>query len=525
MPPQYSPEVQKKLDDRERARTDKMFLATEVMGCDFQPDVHQELFDQCIKFDPTKPWTQQSDKFKRMILWSRGHYKSRMVQVEIIQAILNFPDIRILIMQGSIKITQILLHEIKSYFTGDNPKSRLPELFPEFCSLKLGNASSFTVPARKNKGLAQATVTVASPRGIKTGQHYDVGFFDDLVNDANYRSPRLLQKVKEDYQMCLPLLDPPFYAYVTGTRYAHGDLYEEIIRWSKNNEWIISIKDCWGDDGKSVRFPQRSTKDGRIVGFTREILLSMQKDEPEMFSSQYLNKPIQRGGQRFHKAMMEGALVAPQDMPPLSQSMFFVDLAAADTAAADDSVIVVGKTDLMGGQYVVDCRGGQWVPPVFAQNLIEMALIHRPVMIWLEKTNGSRYFADFVREICRRQNIYLPIDFLKTDNKEDAKAIRIGALEGRIKSKVLKFAVGLNRWDKIVEQFGIFPAGKSRHDDYPDTIALMSAQFTGTTNLQPVKHVPKNPILAMIAAQEQANAFAQSVAEQVQPDDEGEFRF
>ena len=84
--------AEKKAADRARAKTDKLFLATEVLGYDFQEDVHQELFDQFIQYDDKLPWAQQSHIAKRMILWPRGHFKSTAVVVEIIQIILNFPD-------------------------------------------------------------------------------------------------------------------------------------------------------------------------------------------------------------------------------------------------------------------------------------------------------------------------------------------------------------------------------------------------------------------------------------------------
>jgi predicted phage terminase large subunit-like protein len=502
-----SPTVQIRLDERERCRQDKQFLS-EVMGYDFVPEVHQELWAQYPQYDDKKPWAFQSDIKKRLILWSRGHFKTSSVVVEIVQIILNFPDIRILIMQGSKTVTQNLLHEIKSHFTGQNPNSRINNLFPEFCADELGNANEFTVPARRQQGLAQATVTVASPRSVKTGQHYDIGFFDDLVNDQNYRSPRLLKRVREDFNMCLPLIDPPHYAVVTGTRYAHGDLYEEIIRWNKG-EWTVSLKTCWLDDlGTQVRFPQQPAKNKpeKIIGFTREGLLLMQQNDPAMFSGQYLNKPIQHGGQTFTKLMLDNALILPADAPGLSPAHLFIDIAGTDNEYSDDSVILAGKHDTLMTQYVVDVRGDRWLTEQLAQNVIEMALIHRPVKIWFEKTASAVYFVEYLKLIAKYQNIYLPIDFIKVSNKPDAKYIRIGSLTGLLKHKKLKFFVGLHRWDRIIEQFERFPGGKNKHDDYPDTIALMTQTFGGETLATPVRRTHINPILAMIAQREQDTA-------------------
>jgi predicted phage terminase large subunit-like protein len=498
---QLSPEekvrIEERLAVRSRSLKDKLYLATEILGYDFVADVHEELFGLFIPYDPSKPWAMQSDIVKRMILWPRGHFKTTAIVVEIIQIILNFPDIRILIMQGSVGVTQTLLKTIKAHFTGENPNSRLREFFPEFCADRLGNADQFTVPARKNKGLAQATVTVASPRKVKTGQHYDIGFFDDLVNDQNYRSKTLLKKVEEDFGMCLPLLDMPFFAYVTGTRYAFGDLYENIIRYNTKKEWTVSVKTCWRKRNVPL-FPQQLSRDSsKYVGFTRDGLLLLQARDPEMFASQYLNQPIQRGGQRFTKELMESLLILPKDVPPLSPAVFFIDLAATDSVESDDSVIIVGKTDMLQNQYVVDCRGDRWLPPILAQNIIEMALIHRPIKIFFEKTASCMYFVEALRLIARQHNIFLPIEFIKIDNREDAKHIRIAMLESYFRGKKIRFFAGLNRWDRIVEQFGRFPGGRGKHDDYPDTIAYMAQTFGGEALARPVQ-TAINPILAMV---------------------------
>jgi len=273
---------------RKRCKSDKFYLA-EQLGFDFVWETHAELFANYIKYKEDVPWGEQSTNKDVMVLWSRGHYKTTSIIVEIIQAILNYPNIRILIMQGSLKVTQTLLKQVVAHFTGEAEGSRLMELFPEFCgekeedgSWKFGKkalnatAAQFTTPARTRKQLAQATVTVASPKSVKTGQHYDIGFFDDLVNDQNYRNPDQLEKVREDFTLAQALIDPGGYRFVTGTRYAFGDLYEQVLRWQADSgKWIISIKDCWTDESANLpdeqkipRFPRYTMRSGQIGGFT-----------------------------------------------------------------------------------------------------------------------------------------------------------------------------------------------------------------------------------------------------------------
>lgn len=502
-----------------RALNDRMYLAREVLGYDFAEETHHELFAQYPPFEHTdqKAWAAQfQGNDKVLILWSRGHFKTTAIVVLAIEAILKNPDIRIMLMQGTVKVTKNLLAEIAAHFTGAAPRSRLTELFPEFCgdkkALKL-SAYQFTTPARRRQQLPQATVTVASPRSIKTGQHYDLGFFDDLVNDANYRNPELLEKVEQDFNMCLPLIDPGCPRFVSGTRYAFGDLYENIIRRESElteKEWNVSLKTCWADDCFETvpRFPKTTTADGRVVGFTREMLLKIKRDTPDIYASQYLNQPVSVSAQVVTERDLLMAVVAP--LPALSSAVLFVDLASESrTGRADDSVIVAGKIDSLGKMYAVDIEGGQWTVAQIAQHLIAAALKHRPLVIKIEETASAKIFVEYLRVVCRDKGVNLPVDYLKVDNRPDAKNIRVQAASSHVKNRRLFFAAGLPQWDKLVEQWLPFPKGRYGHDDYPDTVALMCQYFAASYVGIPVTAQTKHPVIAMLAREPFVHADSQ----------------
>jgi predicted phage terminase large subunit-like protein len=494
-------QIQKRVADRARARADRMYLACEVLGYDFTQDTHQELFDSYPEFKDNKPWAEQFTDGDVLILWPRGHFKSTAVVVLAVQAILCNPDIRILLMQGTIKVTKGLLREIASHFDGTHSRSKLRELFPEFCGNKKElslSSDRFTTPARTRKQLQQATCTVASPKSIKTGQHYDIGFFDDLVNDGNYRNPLLLAKVEEDFNMARPLVDPGCPRFVSGTRYAFGDLYENIIRRNKG-EWTISVKTCWRDDGETPRFPQYKTKDGRLVGLTREMLMQIAQDSPGIFASQYLNYPIASSQQVLPEAVLLAAVVAEKDTPALSQAMLFVDL-ASEGETPDDSVCIAGKQDQTGKMYVIDMDGGVLPVSALAVCVINMILKHRPLKVMIEKTASAIYFAEYLKVVCRDRGINAPIEYIKVDNKPDAKNKRVEALAGHVKNKRFFFFAGLRCWDKFVEQAKQFPKGKHGHDDWPDTAGLMaqvlSVGYKGQYFHRPVSRHPMVDLLA-----------------------------
>lgn len=494
---------------RARAKTDRMFLANTVLGYDFAPDTHADLFAQYPEFREGEPWASQFPMRDVMVLWARGHFKTTAVMVVIlIQAILVFPDIRILIMQGNYKNTSQRLREIVSHFVGTAHGSILTKLFPEFCGIRDSHgvwqstrknlrASNweFTTPARERKQLAQATVTVVSPKTIKTGQHFDLGIFDDLVNDQNYRSRALLRRVQEDFDMCFPLVDPGCPRFVSGTRYAFGDLYEVIIRRSRNEqgedrkEWKISVKTCWNDEG-GVLFPQFVGKDGNSHGFTVDLLRQIMRDNPGMFASQYLNRPMLESQQILTEEDMNKATLASDRAPALGPAVLFIDLAAEGDTEPDDSVVVIGKTDAVGKMYAVGGNGGKWTIPQLANNVIVYALQCRPVKILIEETASAKYFVEYVRMVCRDKGISLPLDYIKVDNQKNAKQTRIRAWAGHVKNGRFFFFIGIPYWDRLVKQSTEFTGAKHQHDDYPDTMALMMTSFSGKYLSSPPPAIP-----------------------------------
>lgn len=491
------------VEARKRALTDRIFLANEVLGYDFTEETHRELFDTYPQFLPVeeKPWADQFNGKDVLILWARGHFKSTAVVVLCVQAILCNPDIRILLMQGTIKVTKGLLKEILSHFDGTHSRSKLSYYFPGHCgntrALK-ATSDRFTSRARTRLQLQQATVTVASPKSIKTGQHYDAGFFDDLVNDANYRSPELLEKVEEDFNMARPLVDPGCPRFVSGTRYAFGDLYENIIKRNKG-EWLISVTTCWknNDSKQGPRFPQYKTKDGRLVGLTREMLMQIASDSPGIFASQYLNYPIAASQQVLPQEVLLAAVIAPIDAPALSQSVLFIDLARESDSGnkTDDCVILAGKKDQRGCPYVVDMVGGVWSVSTLAIQVINMVLKHRPLKVMIEKTAPAVYFGEYLKIVARDKGINVPVDYIKVDNRPDAKNIRVASMAGHIKGKRMFFFAGLPCWDKFVEQATQFPKGRYGHDDWPDTAALCCQWFQGSF-IGPVRPMAsKNPMI------------------------------
>jgi hypothetical protein len=250
-----------------------------ILGMDFQPDPHNQLFKCFVQKQPgtnlVLPDLDVRIK-KRMILWPRGLFKTSAVRVDIVQMILNYPNIRICFLTGGDKLAKAQLGAIKRFF--ERPTKLFKWLFPEFClrdvrnrrvpefledgtpnpnawetqPAKLGTAHEFTIPCRTNDIFAQPTFCISTARSVKAGSHFDVIYIDDLVNETNYKKVEALQKCYQDYIDLCPLLEPTGFIIMTGTRYSYGDTYERIQEDAKKEMkelgqtiWAFYIRDCW----------------------------------------------------------------------------------------------------------------------------------------------------------------------------------------------------------------------------------------------------------------------------------------
>ena len=369
--------------ERYRALTDHLYLADDVMGMDFQEIPHRWLFNKMLQKKPGTPlYDLDLVKKKRMILWPRGIFKTSSIIVEIVQLILNYPNIRICFLSGSDTLAKMQLGRVKRVF--EQPTKKFRELFPEFLADELGNTSEFTVPCRTNFTFAEPTMKTSSARSTKASQHFDVIFVDDLVNETNFNSVKLLQKCIDSYKYVCPLLEPDGFMYVTGTRYSFGDLYEDIQDLAKReiaelgtNPWIFSIKSCWvricktcahsdaehdfdsdpdgpcahgcgcrhfEDSGAtSVLFPKFRFKDGRTGGHDPHFLQAEKiRLGTSMFSCQYENNPLAEGDQTFTEGLIgQQTLWDETKMPSALQAPCFImgDLSYVGNDKRDESVL------------------------------------------------------------------------------------------------------------------------------------------------------------------------------------------
>ena len=275
---------------RLRARTDLFWLAKEVLGYQLVERVHLPVCEFFIHKDPAKPIQEQDTVKERLLLDPRGHFKTTLDICDIIQWLLCFPNIRILIMSGTLTLAKRMLWEAKEHFRSNQT---LRDLFPEYAIPirgDFGTQDEFTVTARTATHLREPSVSISTIEAVKASSHYDVIKCDDLVHEGNIGTPDQVEKTIIAFNYTTPLLEPYGYRDTIGTRYDHSDLYGWII---DNNEKgdtkvfqrTVHVSGDWNKPDSLIEllFPER---------FGLEWLEKQRKRDPYIFSCFPADSPV-----------------------------------------------------------------------------------------------------------------------------------------------------------------------------------------------------------------------------------------
>lgn len=527
-------------EQRLRGQIDHLFLANELMGYDFQPNPHEALFRELLQKDreqkkqlfelgsPCKCQPKYRDacrkcngtginrRKKRLIMWPRGLFKTSAIIIEIVQLILNYPNIRILFLTGNLKLGKRQLARVKRVF--EQPTEKFRQLYPEFCAVpgkKLPDSTpdGFTVPCRTATQFAEPTFCISSAKSVKSGTHYDVIFVDDLVNDQNYKSAKMLEDAWSDYLAVIPLLEPAGFLYITGTPYAFGDTYERIEEAAKKEEaetgksvWEFSIKSCWGrvcktcehldlrhnsdlsytsppctmegceckcfvDSGqKHVLFPLAITRDGRQVGHTVEMLEAIQREDANFFALQYLCQRIAKEQQRYTPELIARQTFYHLNVIPPQAGTFMVgDLSYPGNDKRDLSVLFFFRV-WMGVLWLYHSVAGHWDSNQACNEILGGVLWHRPQAVWIEAFLGNEAYNNILMSKAAALGIQqLPVAWKPLDRRKGAKTVRIGTPLSWMTDNKLWIYGGLPHYEPLKKQLLKWP-NIPHHDDYGDTL-------------------------------------------------------
>lgn len=476
--------------------------------------VHREICNTFVHKNPDESIFNQDTKKERLILCSRGSFKSSINRADAAQYIIALPNIRIVIFSASPDLGEIFVKSVKEWFTIQekdgkyfcDPRFReFQQLFPEHMvpASRKEPASEFTTPARTQSNV-EATLMTLPLVGNTAGYHFDVGKWDDSVSDVNCgpnSTEDSRKQVTENIKLKKKLIMLQGYKEYVGTPYTSDDFYSSTLE--SNRPEVVLIKPCWQvkPESKHKRLEDLQESDVHLLfpvdgkgepQLTFQALKREALDNFYLFSCQYLCAPEATKTVKFTEQLLMSHIIQPEGLPQAGTYTCFSawDLAGSASSSADFSVGVVGwfpKTGpLIGRMFVREVVMGRFSPSELEYQVANQAARWRVEGISIEGSPGS-FFAEtgIMRELVRCGYPDCPRpEFFKLDTRKDAKSSRAASLESLLVNDLLWFSSDIGPiMDTVVKQFVTFKPHSKRKDDIVDAIAHLS------------RHMPMNLVV------------------------------
>lgn len=533
------------LAQRRKGKSDAFWLGKEILGKDFEEQPHADWANFFPRLNPdglranytqkeAQAWLgAQSDKKDRLFMASRNAFKSTFVRVWTLMLLLCLPDVRVLYVSGTRELMEDALRELRGYLqmTVEAP-SRFAQLYPDYViPVGEGSATSFSCPLA-HLGLAQTTIKLSSLESVSTGSRFDVGVFDDLMNDKNTATEELRQKGIRTFDALLKLREigannaGASYVFTIGTPWAKGDLYQTLIERNEadpDNSLAVRIDPAWTvkpearhkevfellEDDVTLLFPQRLT-----WKFLQSELRKSKGDNPpySFFKTQNLCQWTEDETLTLHfnpdlltrSVIQKGAL-------PEGETVISVDIAYSLSARSDMTSIATCRlfTNSSGEKClaVLGIDADRMKGSELAFKLVQLTRQYenqnlRTVLI--EKGPSSDSLDTSIKDQGRKYSVSVPTYFVPVSNEKHRKFLAIKELEFLLAQGRLKFVSGpyieglfleLSRLDGTVSL-------KSKKDDRADSIAQVAKVFRITASArQPMANEDDDDALAQMRKQ------------------------
>jgi len=451
-------------DTAERGKRDNYFLAKYVLGSvypDLTEHFHKPLCDFFVKKNPNKPFTQQDMIKNRLLMASRGHYKTSCDIVDCISWMLNFPNVTILMLSGSQDVTTRMVEELKQIFLSCTDfRALYPDYIPVDDISGFGAKGEFWLPRKvRTRIRREPNLSISTLGSVKASSHYDLRVADDCVNEINSRiTPGARvdqnQRIVDDWNATKPLLNPGGYTQIIGTFYNFSCLYGKILdrlglseqmNFGQSLEatvkgWKVAsypaiILDESGKlfNQKGILFPEKfcvnaTTPEEEVANADKFNLQEAWEEDPTNFNAQYMNFPIGTERDYFPMELLQKQTIPRQKIPMQCALFSTWDLAYRTNQKNDYTVGAVGAFDAHGNIYVVDLFRGRWNPPQIIDQIIACWRKWPLQRIGIEQSIGTPLLGPGLAMRQRELGVLISMDWLKVSNKGGATANEILSL-------------------------------------------------------------------------------------------------
>lgn len=468
-------------------RTNLLFLGREMFNKAFTFLTHAPVCNFFVQKDYSKEIYEQDETKERLLLYPRGSFKSTLDVIDCVQWIINFPNIRILILAAETGLATSFIGEMKNYFfvPKNGEPTNFQKLFAEWTisSRTEGAEDQFICPCRSvgDEKKKDPTAWSASILSNLPGWHCDLAKGDDVVNNKNSETPALVAKVIRKVNYAASLVDPGGFTDLLGTPYAGNDLYTFTAEKAEGNElrklvvpsrWLIPSsqhkdeRDCTDADYELL-FEFDKTGRKRL---TNDYLNKKKRKDLGIYLSQYMLNASGVRKVKFSMDLMVSRTISLEQLPHQLRYYILWDFAYAANLGNDYSCGAVIGLDTENRAYVVEIFRDHYIDSELAREVVDSYKKYQPRLVFIENSNGAQFLEQTIRRYAEEAGInYIPLDFFKVDNSANAKAARVGSLQPRLLGGELFFMNTLNCLEDLYKEFKDF--GTSTHDDIPDAIS------------------------------------------------------
>jgi hypothetical protein len=327
--------IEPTLDDKGRAllnANDRFYLLT--VTCKRQDAWHPWLFERCREVE--------ANPDGRLDLWARYHYKSTICTFAgCLQEIIIDPEITIAIISGTNKVALPFLIQLQQEMERNDDLRRIhSDVFweePRKESPLWSREKGLQVKRRSNA--KEATIEAFGLiDGMRTGKHYALLNYDDLVDETMINNPEIINKVTIAWELSDNLGQlSGTRKWHQGTRYSFADTYGILIERKALKE---------------RRYP--ATEDGTLKG--KPILLDdkrwaeIKNAQRSTVNAQMLLNPVAGNEATFDTTRFKHYDV----IPSILNVYLMVDPSKGKTKRSDRTAIAVIGIDVGGNKYLLD---------------------------------------------------------------------------------------------------------------------------------------------------------------------------
>lgn len=275
-------------------------------------------------------------------LWARYHYKSSIgTFAGCIQEIIIDPEITIAIMSGTNKVALPFLIQIQEEMESNEDLKRIhSDVFwqePRKESPRWSREKGIVVKRKGNP--KEATIEAFGLiDGMRTGKHYQLLDYDDLIDETMIDNPDIIKKVTTRWELSDSLGSlTKTRKWHFGTRYSFADTYGILIE-----RKVL----------KERRYP--ATEDGTLNG--KPILLSEERwkevknAQRSTVNAQMLLNPLAGNESTFSTSSLRHYDV----IPSVLNVYIMVDPSKGKSKRSDRTAIAVIGIDVAGNRYLLD---------------------------------------------------------------------------------------------------------------------------------------------------------------------------